>query len=181
MIAPTYQHIGFIAALHGVKGTVVWKHFLMPEQNTSTLKALMISLRDDSYIPFFIKKISPYQAEHFLVEFEEINSREEAKTILNKKVFAPPFTQFKLAGTHEWDFINGYHVYNQDKEKIGIIQSIENNSGQLLLYCQHTQKRNEPIEMILPFDKSMLIQIDENLQTLTMHIADGLTELYHEN
>ena len=80
--------VGTVFKLHGYKGDVnIYNEDDIPF-NFSTLDYFLIEL-DNELVPYFIEMARTTKPNVVLVKFEDVNSEEEAKEILKRKVFLP--------------------------------------------------------------------------------------------
>ncbi len=107
-----------------------------------------------------------------ILSFEEINSREEAKKYLNKKVYV--FDE-KIIQTHseeEWAFLIGYTIQDSNKKNIGVISDIITNGMQVLIELEYNQKT-----VHLPLHQDLIVMLNKAQQLIILEIAEGLLEV----
>ena len=80
--------VGTVFKLHGYKGDVnIYNEVDIPF-DFNALDYFLIE-QNNELIPFFIDRARPTKPNVVLVKFEDVNSEEEAKEILKRKVFLP--------------------------------------------------------------------------------------------
>ncbi|MBK7040061.1 MAG: 16S rRNA processing protein RimM [Bacteroidetes bacterium] len=166
------KEIGKIVSVHGVDGDVVISHLITNINKVNDLPVLMIEVWKESYIPFFINQVKSVSHDDMILSFEEINSREEAKKYLNKKVYV--FDE-KIIQTHseeEWAFLIGYTIQDSNKKNIGVISDIITNGMQVLIELEYNQKT-----VHLPLHQDLIVMLNKAQQLIILEIAEGLLEV----
>lgn len=164
--------LGKIKSIHGVKGDVVFIHFIPTDFDTNLLDALMIELNPKSYIPFFIQEKNETNDDEMIIKFEEIGNREEAKILLNKNVYAPPNLEIKIETESEWTRLIGFNLHDTENNFIGKIDDFYINGPQKLLSVIYDNDKK-----LIPISNELIIKRDEKNNILQLEIADGLLDL----
>ena len=162
--------IGKIVKIHGVKGHVLFEHSLKESSDFDQWDALMIELLPTSYIPFFIEEVREFADNHLLVKLEEINSPEEAKSILQKDVFASPNIEIEEDEV-ETDILSliGFTLYDGES-KVGIIDNLL-NPNLSPLFILNEDKENE---ILIPANEELIVSIDLSKKEIIMELPEGL-------
>ncbi len=164
------ETFGRIIGTHGVKGDVVLEHQLKGEIQFDSWDAIMIELLPESKIPFFISNIKVQSDTSFLVKFEEIDSPEAAKELLQKNVYlSPNAADESLQITTQADSYIGYTLFNK-KEKIGTIDNILNPKTNPLFIIFENQEN----ELLIPANEELILSVDEDKKELIADLPDGL-------
>lgn len=163
-------HIGKIVKIHGVKGHVIFEHTLKESSDFDNWDALMIELHPKSYIPFFIEEIREFSDKNLLVKVEEINSPEEAKSILQKEVYASPNVEIEEDEV-ETDIISliGFTLYDGEN-KVGMIENLL-NPNLSPLFILNEDKENE---ILIPANEELIVSIDCLKKEIIMKLPEGL-------
>lgn len=167
------KEIGKIVSVHGVEGDLVIAHHISNQKSIYDLSNLLVEVWTNSFIPFFIEEINGVTDNNVCVKFEEINSREEAKNLLNKKVYLFDGNNTAITIGEEWDFLSGYQILDQDEKPIGLVKNIITNGPQVLLEVRYKEKLIQ-----LPLHQDLLIELNKEKTTLQIEIADGLLEVW---
>ncbi len=125
-------------------------------------------------VPFFIEKSSLHKNDFLRVRFEDINSEEEADSILGNNVFLPLQLLPKLSGNkfyfHE---VIGFEIEDNRLGVFGIIQGVNDNSAQPLF-----EVLNGELEILIPLIDHFLVKIDRVNKKVHVNLPEGLVEMY---
>ncbi len=162
--------LGTIFKLHGYKGDVT---IYNEEDLTLDLKNIefLFIEKNNSLIPFFISKIRTTKPKNILVKFEDINSEDEAKSILRSPVYMPK--NFKaVKKTNSTEDITGYNVCDQNLGDLGQITYIDSQTPQTLIYVTNNEK-----EFCFPMDKEFVKKINTVKKIIEVLIPKELLNL----
>lgn len=124
-------------------------------------------------VPFLIQDITPSQDEIFIIKLTNINSDEEARELLNRKVLIQKSKaviideEARLA-----DELPGFILYDQNKAFVGSITEVQEHEHQFLLAVNTLEKK----EILIPLHADLIIGIDEKDKTISMNLPEGLVE-----
>jgi 16S rRNA processing protein RimM len=165
------KKIGKIVSTHGLKGEVVLAHNVIASTNFKQWDCLMIELAPKSFIPFFIENIEATQEGECLCKLEEINSKEEAKSVLHKAVYNSINYDVKLMAQNEWADLIGYEMY-ADNKRVGVIEDILQVSMNMMFQVNSDHK-----EILIPAPEEFIESIDTKAKIIYMKLPDGLLDL----
>jgi 16S rRNA processing protein RimM len=164
-------HIADIVAVHGYDGTlkIVFKEAYLQYVQKNTLFFCI----HDKPVPFFFHACEEIAENICLMSFDDINSREKARTFLKTKIYLPkkdiPLVEIPVP---EIEFVREYSLKDQNNREIGTIKDIVENKGQSLLIVQSQEK-----EILIPYHKDLFISRNTQKKSLTLHISEGLLNL----
>ena len=125
-------------------------------------------------VPFFIQNCSLHKNDFLRVQFEDVDSEEEANSILNCDVYLPLSMLPKLSGNkfyfHE---VIGFEIEDKRLGVFGKIVSINDTSAQPLF-----EVLNGNVEILVPMIDQFLVKIDRANQKVIMDLPKGLVEMY---
>ena len=125
-------------------------------------------------VPFFIKNSSLHKNDFLRVQFEDVDSEEEADSILNCEVYLPLNMLPKLSGNkfyfHE---VIGFEIEDKRLGVFGKIVSINDSSAQPLF-----EVINGNVEILIPMIDQFLVKIDRTNKKVIMDLPEGLVEMY---
>jgi 16S rRNA processing protein RimM len=103
-----------------------------------------------------------------VVTLYTIDSLEKAQDILGKDVFAA------LGDTEEEDDLSwvGFKLIDTQLGEIGTIQDIIENTAQDIIVTQYKGQ-----ECLIPFVEEFIEAVDDENQTLTLNLPEGLLDL----
>lgn len=160
--------VGYVVRTHGVKGHLrIIFTVLIKELSVS--EALFL-LQKGNKMPFFIKEIEYLNPVEAFIQFEDINTKEDAGMFAKKPVFAKQEMLMQTEGDEET--IEGYIVVDQDKNEIGRVVETLHMQEYDLLEVEYNGKN-----ILLPFHDDIIINWDKNKKIICLNIVEGLLEL----
>jgi 16S rRNA processing protein RimM len=108
------------------------------------------------------------------VQFEDVDSEEEADQLLGCAVYLPLSMLPKLEGNqfyfHE---VIGFEIEDKHLGVFGIIQSINDTTAQPLF-----EVLNGEVEILVPMIDQFLVEIDRKNKKVVMNLPEGLLDIY---
>ena len=166
-------YIGQIAKLHGYKGGVsLFLDVTHPEEYMD-MESFFIEI-DGILTPFFVESFKLKNKGFAAVKFQGIDTEQEAKSLLKKKVFIPEKELRELDESNFYDHeVIGYEVEDVVKGKIGKVTAIADLKQNPLLVIEFKDK-----EILLPIFEGLIVNVDRKLKRLKVKAPDGLIDLY---
>ena len=166
-------YIGQIAKLHGYKGGVsLFLDVTHPEEYID-MESFFIEI-DGILTPFFVESFKLKNKGFAAVKFQGIDTEQEAKSLLKKKVFIP---ETELRGLGESNFYDheviGFEVEDVVKGEIGKVTAIADLKQNPLLVIEFKDK-----EILLPIFEDLIVKVDRKFKKLKVKAPDGLIDLY---
>ena len=164
--------VGTVFKLHGYKGDVnIYNEDDIPF-DFSALEFFLIEL-DNNLIPFFIDRARPTKPNVVLVKFEDVNSEEDARKILKRKVFLPN----ELIPEKDHNEISekqliGYSVIDSEMGELGKITFINSQTAQQLIYVSKDGK-----EFCFPMHEQFVKRIDIKEGIMEVEIPEEFLNL----
>ena len=125
-------------------------------------------------VPYFIESSSLHKNDFLRVQFEDVDSEEEADQLLGCAVYLPLSMLPKLEGNqfyfHE---VIGFEIEDKHLGVFGIIQSINDTTAQPLF-----EVLNGEVEILVPMIDQFLVEIDRKNKKVIMDLPEGLVEMY---
>jgi 16S rRNA processing protein RimM len=125
-------------------------------------------------VPFFIENSSLHKNDFLRVQFEDVDSEEEADSIIGCEVYLPLSMLPKLEGNkfyfHE---VIGFEIEDKRLGIFGKIVSINDTTAQPLF-----EVLNGEVEMLIPMVDHFLVKIDRENKKVVMDLPEGLVEMY---
>lgn len=170
-----YKKIGRIVQALGLNGRVVLFDELPASKSLLQLDHFFIELQHGSYIPFFPEERPALMEEGKTAWLlDEINSSEEAKTLVGKDVYIEAEIFIKLfpsRSSMDEDLV-GFLIKDKNSGNSGIIEAVIDAPGQLLANVIFQGK-----EILIPMAESFLITIDLPKKMIEMKLPEGIWEL----
>lgn len=166
-------YIGQIAKLHGYKGGVsLFLDVTHPEEYMD-MESFFVEI-DGILTPFFVESFKLKNKGFAAVKFQGVNSEQEARSLLKKKVFIPESELKELDESKFYDHeVIGYEVEDVVKGGIGKVTAIADLKQNPLLVIEFKDK-----EILLPIFEGLIVKVDRKLKRLKVKAPDGLIDLY---
>ncbi len=108
-----------------------------------------------------------------LVKFEDINSEEEAKTILKKKVFLPiEFLPVEDESKISEKQLIGFKVIDINLGELGEITCVNSETAQQLIYVKKDKR-----EFCFPMHEQFILEIDTETGIMKVEIPEEFLDL----
>ena len=165
--------IGQFTRPHGYKGQVILKLNNFSFDEIVEMEWVFV-LIDGLPVPFFIGGFSERSSDSLIVELEDINSIEKARSLLNTRVLIekkvlkecavlkPGFSQ--MLGYKIIDILNGH---------IGHLDSIIDNPQNPLLRILKDKK-----EILLPLQDEFIVEINNTSKEIIVSCPSGLLDIF---
>jgi 16S rRNA processing protein RimM len=173
MIREETISLGSITKIHALKGELLLTTELNLEEYQINTEWVFFDYQGQ-LIPFFIENLDITGAFNILLKVEEINSIDQAKEWIGKRVFIPADALTKVKrkkqGIHK---LQGFLVKDEKIGLIGTIDAIIEYQNNPLIRIIYNQK-----EILIPFSDSIIKKIDHKKRILYILTPDGLIDLY---
>jgi len=166
-------YLGKITKKYSFKGELIISLDTDEPEIYKNLKSVFINI-NGRLIPYFIEKSKSQKKSTLRLKFEDINSEEEALSIINKEVYLPLENLPELKGKkfyyHE---IIGYNVVDTNHGNIGLIIKVEDKTSQSIFVVKNNGK-----EILIPVNDNIIQMINRKNKTIHITAPNGLIELY---
>lgn len=167
-----YCSIGKLVATFGLNGEMVLHHHLGKKTSLKGLETLFIEKQKDELLPYFIQSIKIKSADELYVKVEGINTKEAARTLIQKQVWLTEDDFERYAGKSSPIALLGYHIINENTDLGEILEVIE-QPHQLLCRIMLNGK-----EALIPVHQETLQKIDKKAKRVTVTLPDGLLDIF---
>tara|TARA_Y100000994_G_scaffold246635_1_gene250336 strand:- start:706 stop:1230 length:525 start_codon:yes stop_codon:yes gene_type:complete len=168
-----YYYLGKVTRKFSFKGELIVFLDTDTPSHYYGLKKIFLKV-DNSYIPYFISKISKYKNNSVRVKFEDVKNESEAMELINYEVFLPMEELPKLEGKkfyyHE---VIGFMVIDINHGKIGEITYINDQTPQHLFVVKSSGK-----EILIPINDDFILDLDRINKIVNLKIPEGLLKIY---
>lgn len=166
-------YLGKIAKKYSFKGEVlVYLDTDEPELYTE-LESMFVEI-NGHLVPFFIEKSSIHREKFLRTQFEDMDSEEDADTIVGKDVYLPLTMLPKLEGNkfyyHE---VVGFDAIDQRLGNFGTILRISDNGVQALFEVQ-----KDDAVILIPLIDEFIIEVNRKNKSILFNTPEGLIDLY---
>ncbi len=168
-----YQ-LGYVVKTHGLKGEVQIYLDVDSPNEYKNLESVFVR-KGQQLVPFFIESIS-MNGVKAIVAFEDVLDLKGAQELKGHELYLPLNALPELDGDefylHE---ILGFQL--EDSSTSTVVGRIENviESGPQLLLSVLTKDENE---VLIPYDRSLLKELDRGNQRLKLRVPEGLLDVY---
>lgn len=166
-------YLGKIAKKFSFKGEVLIYLDTDEPELYENMESVFVEF-NKNLVPYFIENSSLHKNDFLRVQFEDVNSEEEADSILNCAVYLPLSMLPKLEGNqfyfHE---VIGFEIEDKRLGVFGKIVSINDSSAQPLF-----EVVNGTVEILVPMIDQFLVKIDRENKKVVMDLPEGLVEMY---
>ena len=166
-------YLGKIAKKFSFKGEVLLYLDTDEPELYENMESVFVEF-NKNLVPFFIQNSSLHKNDFLRVQFEDVDSEEEADSILNCDVYLPLSMLPKLSGNkfyfHE---VIGFEIEDKRLGIFGKIVSINDSSAQPLF-----EVINGNVEILVPMIDQFLVKIDRENKKVIMDLPQGLVEMY---
>lgn len=168
-----FYYLGKITRKFSFKGELIIFLDADDPSDYHNLKKVFIR-KENSYIPYFISKISKYKNNSIRVKFEDIIDEESATELINKEIFLPIDELPELSGKkfyyHE---VIGYMIHDITAGEIGVIEYINDQTSQHLFVVNKNGK-----EILIPINDDFILNLDRTNKIINLKLPDGLLKIY---
>ena len=168
-----YYYLGKVTRKFSFKGELIVFLDTDTPSHYYGLKKIFLKV-DNSYIPYFISKISKYKNNSVRVKFEDVKNESEAMELINYEIFLPMEELPKLEGKkfyyHE---VIGFKVIDINHGEIGEITHINDQTPQHLFVVKSSGK-----EILIPINDDFILDLDRINKIVNLKIPEGLLKIY---
>ena len=166
-------YLGKIVKKYSFKGEVLVKLDTDEPEFYENLDALFIDLRNN-LVPFFIESSQLHKSELLRIKFEEVDTEQDADSILKCDVYLPLQALPKLEDDkfyfHE---VIGYKVEDVNFGVVGIVKSINDHTSQALFEIDR-----DGTEILIPLNDAFIKKVDKKKKLILVETPEGLIDLY---
>ena len=168
-------YLGKIVSKYSFKGEVLVKIDTDQPELYDSMESVFVALRNN-LVPFFISKCRLHKSQLLRIDFEDVNSEEDADKIMGSELYLPLSFLPKLEGNkfyfHE---VIGFEVVDQKHGNIGIIQTVNDTTSQALFEILKGDK-----QLLIPINDDIIIKVVRENKTIHITTPEGLVDLYLE-
>jgi 16S rRNA processing protein RimM len=167
-----YNSIGKLAATFGVKGELVLVHHLGQKTALKGVQAIFIEVKRDEMLPYFVEETRIKNETELYIKLEGINSKEEARSFIQKQVWLPEETVLQFTNKTAPISFLGFHIIDNGTD-IGEILEVIEQPHQVL--CRIDL---EGREALIPIHQETLQKVDKKKKELHVQLPDGLLDIF---
>jgi len=163
--------IGKIVGVHGIKGAIKLYSYGTSYSVFQNGASLYIKKKFyEAPIKYDIIKVSSYYKQIIRINLKEVISRVLAEQLVSSDVFIKKSLLKKPEeGTYYWFQLIGLFVFKLDGELLGIVENVFSTGANDVLVVKNKGK-----EILIPFIKSVINEVNLNKKFLRVDLLDGL-------
>lgn len=166
-------YLGKIAKKFSFKGEVLLYLDTDEPELYKNMESVFVEF-NKNLVPFFIENSSLHKGDFLRVQFEDVDTEEEADKLIGCEIYLPLSMLPKLEGNkfyfHE---VIGFEIEDLKLGVFGIIESINDSTAQPLF-----EVLNGSVELLIPMIDAFLVKIDRENKKVIMDLPDGLIDMY---
>lgn len=166
-------YLGKIAKKFSYKGEVLAYLDTDEPELYENMESVFVEI-NKHLVPFFIVSSSLHKNDFLRVRFEDIDSEDDAESILGYELYLPLTQLPKLEGNkfyyHE---IIGFIAEDEKLGEIGTITGINDSTAQPLF-----EIKKGDIEILIPMIDDFIIKVDRENKKIILSTPEGLVNLY---
>ncbi len=128
-------------------------------------------------VPFFAESIRPKGSISYLIKLEGVNSLDEAKSFVNKEIYAIKETLLQYGEENEDAFFSddliGYEVVDDVFGSIGKVDNVDDTTDNVLLVIEKADGE----VVYVPFVDSFIKEIDDDEEIIYTSLPEDLINL----
>ncbi|UMB60154.1 ribosome maturation factor RimM [Lutibacter sp. A80] len=169
-------YLGKVVRKHSFKGEVVAKLDTDEPELYTNLESVFVALGND-LVPFFIEESLLQKGNQLRIQFEDVDSEEDADAILGSELYLPLEFLPKLTGNkfyfHE---IIGFDIEDVNYGYVGVITGVNDASAQPLF-----EVNANGVEVFIPMIDDFIKTVDRENNKIIVESPAGLIDLYLNN
>lgn len=166
-------YVGTIVSKFSFKGEVLVKLDSDNPEMYENMESVFVEIGKD-LIPFFVEKCSLHKSDLLRIQFEDVNSEQEAQSLMRCNLYLPMDFLPKLSGNkfyyHE---VIGFQVEDLTYGNVGIITGVNDTTAQTLFEIKNADK-----QVLIPIIDEFLVEIDRKNKKVRVKTPHGLIDLY---
>lgn len=166
-------YVGTIVSKFSFKGEVLVKLDSDNPEMYENMESVFVEIGKD-LIPFFVEKCSLHKSDLLRIQFEDVNSEQEAQSLMRCNLYLPMDFLPKLSGNkfyyHE---VIGFQVEDLTYGNVGIITGVNDTTAQTLFEIKNADK-----QVLIPIIDEFLVEIDRKNKKIRVKTPHGLIDLY---
>jgi len=164
------EKVGFFKKTHGVSGELVLEYEPQFEYSIENADRFFVEL-EGLLVPFFIMEDGfRFKTENSaILTFDGVESEKYAKRMVGSSVFLFKNEIIVMDDELSDSELVDYLLVDEKRGKIGIIDQIDNYSGNIVFTVNFKGK-----ELLVPFNEDFLIEIDKQNKVIKLKLPEGL-------
>ena len=172
MLLDDCYQLGEVIKTHGLHGEVSISLDVDFPEDYKKLESVFLQ-REGKLVPFFVSTIQ-VNGDKALVQFEDIDSVDDAKLLVKSKIFLPLTLLPKLPkGEFYFHDLIGCEVF-ENTNLIGVVKDVYEGANELMAVYSDNK------EILIPLTDDVLKEVDIEGKKVDVVLPDGLLDLYSD-
>ncbi len=167
-------YVGKIVKTYGRHGEVLVKLDTDEPETYEGMESVLLEIKGQP-VPFFVNNSRLHKSMLLRVDFEDINSIEDAEELVGRKLFLPLSTLPELTGNqfyyHE---IMGFEAVDEKHGPLGLIKDVNDMAAQPYFIIRHPSGK----EILVPIHDDFLLKVDRTAKKIHLQTPEGLVKLF---
>jgi len=165
--------VGKIVKKYSFKGELLVKLDTDEPKQFLEMESVFVE-KHKNLIPFFIDSLSLHKSELLRVKFEEVDSEEDADSLLGSELYLPLNLLPQLSGnTFYYHEIIGFSVNDVNFGPVGTISGVNDSTAQALFEIERDGK-----QILIPISDEIIDKVDRKAKTIHIQAPEGLIDIY---
>jgi len=165
--------VGKIVKKYSFKGELLVKLDTDEPEQFLEMESVFVE-KHKNLIPFFIDSLSLHKSELLRVKFEEVDSEEDADSLLGSELYLPLDLLPQLSGnTFYYHEIIGFSVNDVNFGPVGTISGVNDSTAQALFEIERDGK-----QILIPISDEIIDKVDRKTKTIHIQAPEGLIDIY---
>ena len=165
--------VGKIVKKYSFKGELLVKLDTDEPKQFLEMESVFVE-KHKNLIPFFIDSLSLHKSELLRVKFEEVDSEEDADSLLGSELYLPLDLLPQLSGnTFYYHEIIGFSVNDVNFGPVGTISGVNDSTAQALFEIERDGK-----QILIPISDEIIDKVDRKAKTIHIQAPEGLIDIY---
>lgn len=165
--------VGKIVKKYSFKGELLVKLDTDEPEQFLEMESVFVE-KHKNLIPFFIDSLSLHKSELLRVKFEEVDSEEDADSLLGSELYLPLDLLPQLSGnTFYYHEIIGFSVNDVNFGPVGTISGVNDSTAQALFEIEREGK-----QILIPISDEIIDKVDRKAKTIHIQAPEGLIDIY---
>ncbi|MEH6406238.1 MAG: ribosome maturation factor RimM [Leeuwenhoekiella sp.] len=168
-------YLGKIVRKFSFKGELLAKLETDEPEEYEEMESVFVEF-NENLVPFFIKSCQLHKSTLLRINFEDVDTEEDAEDLIGAALYLPLDMLPKLKGNqfyfHE---ITGFAVEDVNYGPVGTIKSVNDTTSQALFVIENNGK-----EILIPINDKFIKEVNRDKKLIVLDAPEGLIDLYLE-
>lgn len=164
--------LGTISKTHGVHGKVVARLNNLSFDDILKMEPVYLEI-EGLPVPFFVNSWAEKTQDSIIVEFDDVNTADEASEFLHARIYVPASCLNISDGMlRQLRHLSGYTVTDVQAGELGTLEEILTPDENPLLRILSAHR-----EVLLPFHDDFIVSVDPTKKIILVKAPEGLLDL----